>query len=232
MIIYGLFDSGLPGVFRYVGQTSVSLDERLRGHLKDALKRGRKSHKCDWIRKAYAEGREVQAAAIAFASTTAEADALEIRYIQELRSLGFDLTNHAPGGSTVRGLKWSEESRKRASEAAKRRAPTKHTEEFKKQLGDRRRGILVSDETRKRLSDAMIGRPNTEEQKRKISETWKKRIAERGHPASAEARIEGARHRSEREKLDPSIRAASAKKAAETRRRNNVLKLVDKTATG
>ena len=221
MVIYTLCDSGLPGVIRYVGQTANSLEERLRGHLKQAIKQQKKSHKCDWIRKVYSEGRTILISTIAYASTTAEIDELEIRYIRTFRSLGFDLTNHAPGGSTVRGLKWSDESRKRGSDAAKRRAPIRHTEKFKKDFGDRRRGIIVSQETRNRLSKALSGRPNTEKQKKKISDTWKKRVAERnGQPESVEvyeARIKGQAARAEREK-DSDARSVNAHKGWETRR--------------
>ena len=187
MVIYTLCDSGLPGVIRYVGQTSQSLEERLRDHLKQALKRGKKSHKCDWIRKVYSEGRSVQPGVIAFASTNDEADTLEIQYISKFRSLGFDLTNIALGGSTVRGLKWSEESKKRASVAAKRRiVHPKHTEEFKKKLGDRRRGIVVTEETRKRLSLALRGKTPTLEQKQKMIEAQRLAFDTRG-PESSES---------------------------------------------
>ena len=57
--IYGLCSSE-NGTIRYVGKTRNNLKNRLNEHKYDALTKKRKNHKCNWIRKIYREGFELQ----------------------------------------------------------------------------------------------------------------------------------------------------------------------------
>ena len=53
--VYGLF-STQDGEIKYVGQTKNKLKKRLYEHIYESLKRGKKNHKCNWIRQTYKNG--------------------------------------------------------------------------------------------------------------------------------------------------------------------------------
>ena len=57
--IYGLYSTE-DGIIRYIGQTKSSLKQRKNEHKCDALTRNLKSHKCNWIRRVYKNGFEVE----------------------------------------------------------------------------------------------------------------------------------------------------------------------------
>ena len=99
-------------------------------------------------------------------------DANEIALIRAYDSIknGYNILL---GGRRGCGLKHSEESKKKISEALTGR---KHTEEAKKRMSVVQKGRVVSDETRKKLSEIAKRRMMSEEHKKKISETLKKKV--------------------------------------------------------
>lgn len=56
--IYGLYSTE-NNIIRYVGQTKSSLRQRKNEHKCDALTRKLRNHKCNWVRKVYANGYEI-----------------------------------------------------------------------------------------------------------------------------------------------------------------------------
>ena len=72
--------------------------------------------------------------------------------------------------SPMKGRTFSEETRKKISEAKKGK---KLSEEHRKKLSDAMKGHTLSEEHRKKLSDAMKGRTFSEEHRKKISEANK-----------------------------------------------------------
>ena len=85
--------------------------------------------------------------------------------------------NIADGGQGVSGLKHSEESKKKMSEAHK-----SMSEETKKKISKAHKGKTLSEEHKKKLGEVSKGRPCSEATKNKISETLK------GHHVSEETK--------------------------------------------
>ena len=113
--------------------------------------------------------------------TYEELNMLEIKYIEEYNSYN-DGYNSNLGGGSQNGFKFSEESRKKMSDAKKGMF-----------VGDKNPmyGVKMSEESRKKMSDAKKGKPNgrkgnfkhTEETKQKIRDT----IAKKGHHQTGKA---------------------------------------------
>lgn len=80
----------------------------------------------------------------------------------------------------------SEETRRRMSEAAKRRKTPPFTEEHKQKIRDALKGRIISDETKKKISETLKGQTLSEDTRRKISEKLKgkKRSEEARHHMS------------------------------------------------
>ena len=118
-LIYALADP-LNGEIRYCGKTTQRwLCQRLAVHKADALVRKSKRHVSNWIRQVYERGDEPQAIVcetisfdgLARPEQLAKINAAEIWWIAELKSMGFNLTNHTLGGDGHHGSTMSEESR-------------------------------------------------------------------------------------------------------------------------
>ena len=102
-------------------------------------------------------------------------------YYTNNKRYGYNITS---GGEGANGLKHSEETRKKISEALKGKLAGenhpmygKHlTEETKKKLSEAGKDRIVSEETRKKLSEINKGRMFNEETKQKMSEAQKERF--------------------------------------------------------
>lgn len=92
-IVYGLRETGSTSV-RYVGQTSVDLQERLRRHWHDCRNHLRRP-RAMWMRDVAAKGGEIEIFPL---ETGAIWNESEIRWISRLRQEGADLLNVTDGG--------------------------------------------------------------------------------------------------------------------------------------
>ena len=102
-------------------------------------------------------------------------------YCTNNKKYGYNITS---GGEGANGLKHSEETRKKISEALKGKLAGenhymygKHlTEETRKKLSEAGKDRIVSEETRKKLSEANKGKIVSEESRQKMSEAQKERF--------------------------------------------------------
>lgn len=94
--IYGLYSTE-DNLIRYVGKTN-SLNGRLASHKYDALKRGSKNHKCNWIRSVYKNEYEIGIELIEECNDS-NVDEREIYWIKTLKETN-NLTNELEGGQS------------------------------------------------------------------------------------------------------------------------------------
>jgi hypothetical protein len=188
-VVYALSSSEDQSIIRYVGK-AVDLASRVKGHKREA-KSGKSTYKAAWIRKVIADGYRVEAIVLSIADTEREIFELERHHIARLRASGCHLTNLTDGGEGKSGLKCSEETRKRLSEANRgnksglgtvRSVEAKekdrinatgrtHTAETRRKIGDIQRGKKHgprSVETRAKISAAHTGRVITYEARAKM----------------------------------------------------------------
>ena len=99
---------------------------------------------------------------------------------------GYNCKNDRPyslkNSEVRRGISFSEEHKRKISEANRGRHNIPHSEETKRKISEARKGIPRSEETKRKISEANRGRhniPHSEETKRKISEAnrlyWQKK---------------------------------------------------------
>jgi len=198
-LIYVL--SGPDGEIRYVGQTTKTLNRRLREHLQPSCLK-KPSHRTHWLKGLVDIGERPTIALLQVLYGEGDANAAEIYWIAWCRQNGYRLVNDAEGGCGVRGL--SAETRQKMSDAKKGMVPKcsslpksestkelirqahigkKASEETKIKMGNSRRGRKHTDETKRLMSAKALGRPKSDEAKRNISEA-----ARRRKPPSEEAR--------------------------------------------
>ena len=90
--------------------------------------------------------------------------------------------NHYPPPSR-KGIKWSEEHKKRVSELLKGKPQKKRSEETKQKIRESRLGKALSSQAKEKLSNALLGNKNSlgyvqsEETKKKKLESFRKTIA-------------------------------------------------------
>lgn len=175
--VYFLIDPRTGTVF-YVGKGSKKWD-RFNHHLiefeewdklgRHGKPKGRNLKKIRKIAQIVDGGFEVQVE-IAF-ETNYEHEA----HLQEINCIAAfgreNLTNLTDGGEGSVGLKWSEESKQKASIAAKKRPKRVLSEETKKKIRESNKKRYQDPELRNRIRDVHLGKPVSEEQKKKISAT-------------------------------------------------------------
>lgn len=81
----------------YIGITSKSLDDRLKGHLREPLYRGA-TRKNNWIRNTISNKGRIRIKLLNDNLNINEATTLEKEYIKMFNNLGFSLTNSTEGG--------------------------------------------------------------------------------------------------------------------------------------
>ena len=118
-------------------------------------------------------------------STSAIAYELEKGLIKCLRSSGIQLTNFTDGGDG--GLNPTPETRKKLSEAAKKRGVSDACEKAKVAA---LKGKTLSEQHKNKLQQAQTGKIFTEEHKRNISISAKKRGMDHVHAALAAKRLQ------------------------------------------
>lgn len=177
-LVYALVDPRTLSV-RYIGQSSTGMD-RPREHACPSRLATKRTHTSTWIASLKKAGFGYS---IAILETVGSADRLndsETWWISFGRALGWDLTNHAPGGGTTRGLIRSAETRAKLSAA--RRGKTL-SPEHRAAIGTSLTGRPVSEETKARLRARHLGRIMSPESRAKMSMAARLR-----HPQSDETR--------------------------------------------
>lgn len=95
-LIYTLSDPKTDEL-RYVGKTSMSLEERLKHHIwPSSLKE--KTYRANWISSLMAKGLKPKIELLEEHKTQSELDEAEIFYIEYFRAIGFRLVNTSNGG--------------------------------------------------------------------------------------------------------------------------------------
>lgn len=162
--IYGLFDG--KGELRYIGQTSKSLNQRLDLHISKAFRVNKDGKFINnayincLIRSILKQDIKPTIQLIQEFYNGNDANSAEQYWIKFFREQGCRLTNIASGGMVGnRGLKHSDETRRKMSAAQK--------------------GRKMSEETKRKIGLAGIGRKHTEEARKKISDSRKGKIGYR-----------------------------------------------------
>lgn len=178
------------GEVRYVGKTRTRLRYRLQNHINVARTGRERSHRENWIRSVLDRGQ--RPIRVPVATVFGDGCRQEIEIITKYRADGVRLVSGTDGGEGVPGRKVSEETRRKISEASKgkKRSPEQRRRmsegrsgkpgrrvgiDERRRISEKLMGHAVSEETRKKMSEARRGKSLTEEHKRKLSESHKKR---------------------------------------------------------
>ena len=168
--VYVLHLASSPEDIRYVGISKYDdAANRLKEHMWNA-KTGKPYHVYNWIRKAVEDQEEVVATVLVSNLSWKQAAAEEVKFIDQYRSAGLDLTNMTDGGEGSIGVVRSEDYRTRLSKSHKGKI---FSEEHKEKLAAVWTGRKHSDETRLKMSRAQKGRVVSEETRLKISQARK-----------------------------------------------------------
>ena len=168
--VYVLHLASSPEDIRYVGITKYDdAASRLKEHMWNA-KIGKPYHVYNWIRKAIEDQEEIVATVLVSNLSWKQAAAEEVKFIDQYRSAGLDLTNMTDGGEGSIGVVRSEDYRTRLSRSHKGKI---FSEEHKEKLAAVWTGRKHSEETRLKMSKAQKGRIVSEETRLKISQARK-----------------------------------------------------------
>lgn len=127
-LIYALTEPNSHNI-RYIGKTN-NLTYRLRRHINES-KKGRKLHKCNWIKGLLAKNDMFGYIILETNLTNSQANKREVEIIKELRDKGVNLTNQTDGGGGACGYKHSEEA---IAKLKKYGEKYKKSKEFKEKL--------------------------------------------------------------------------------------------------
>ena len=120
---------------KYVGQTSLSLMERLRIH-KERSVNAKNRKVCCWIKSLMNKKLEP---IIKLIEDNVIWNESEIKWITHFKSIGIDLLNHTDGGEGTLGYKWSEEALKNISKIRKgRKLSNEHKNKIKIKMENRK----------------------------------------------------------------------------------------------
>ena len=151
---------------RYVGKTVKRLCERIGNHITNAKSSKHNVHLSNWILKLLSEGKKPIIELI---------EECEHSVWQEREKYWIsqypNLINLTAGGDGCEGFHISEESREKWRQAVK--GKMNHTEEFKRNMSKRLRGVPLTEEHKARIGDANRGRKASLETKKKLSEAHK-----------------------------------------------------------
>lgn len=182
VFIYVLIDPRTR-VVRYVGKAR-DIRVRLNSHLSQKSL-ATPTHKNRWIKSLLALGLKPEIQAIEIVSET-DWEERERYHIARYRDLGTPLTNHAPGGRGRSNYSHSPETRKRLSEARRRRPPMSAETRAKLSAAQQVRDPSIN----RRNGEKQRGRKHSAEDRVRISagakvreETWR---ARGGRPISEE----------------------------------------------
>ena len=144
---------------RYVGKTECTLKTRLSQHINESKRHLEQNYthnyKSNWINKELSKGNTIiiQEIEQVVCNSKEEWELIEQYWISMFKIWGFDLTNLTIGGDGVSGLKQSEESNKKRSEAL---LGTHRPEEIKRKISKSSLGKILSESTKQKISDKII----------------------------------------------------------------------------
>ena len=170
----GIYRIFLPDGRSYIGQ-SCNVERRLREHRNNLNRGATKSPKLQSAWTKYGE------AAFAFeVLETCDSDELTTREQWWMDNLGLPLLNTAPAAGSTRGLRQTEEQRKRRSETMRGKPQQrgyKISPEGRANIRIAHLGYKASDEQRSKISASLTGRAVSDATKAKIAVSLKKRYA-------------------------------------------------------
>ena len=168
--IYALCDSRVSDPVarvRYIGQTRLGLENRLRRHWVTA-RAGAREHRAVWMRSVNRDGGEVLIVGLSRVSLD-NADAVEVQHIATHRAQGCDLTNRTDGGRGRLASTVSEETRRKMSESAKRRGA--HSPEVYQRVSATHKASVTHRAHLRQLHESNRGQKRTEQQRERISQS-------------------------------------------------------------
>ena len=160
---------------RYVGKTVKRLCQRLGNHITNAKGNRHNKHLSNWILKLLSEGKRpiIEQIDECKQSVWQEREKYWISYYPNLINLTI-------GGDGCEGFHFSEEAREKWRQAVI--GKMNHSEEFKRNMSKRLKGVPLTEEHKARIGNANRGRKASLETKKKLSE------AHKGIPQSEESR--------------------------------------------
>jgi len=164
--IYGLFNPRDQRL-RYIGKTNAP-HRRLTEHCRSGALTAR-IRKNYWIKSLLRDGLQPLLLVLCWVDQS-DMDNVERAYIAEARRLGYDLTNHAPGGGGVVGRKRMPEE---IAGTASYWRGRKHTEETKRKISEKIKGRKMHPDVRQAIRTAATGRVVSEETRKKLAEAQK-----------------------------------------------------------
>lgn len=169
MKLYKLYCLRCPvsNEIRYIGQTSKSLKERLRTHVKGITKNN--NHRTSWLKSLVYINQLPVIEQLFVTNDQDYIDRIEVGTIKQLRKRKYKLVNSDRGGRTRRGYKHKEETKLLLSKIAKNQCKKAQIEAMKKA----NTGLKRSDKEKKQISNRMKGRIMTIEVKQKLSQSLK-----------------------------------------------------------
>lgn len=169
--IYALFDPREPERIRYIGQTTLTIQQRRDAHVYSAVKQNNQWYRDHWIRKIISEDVEPQVRLLLEGDwTPSELDNHEIAAIARYKMLGHPLTNMTAGGYGFRGMPRSPAHRA-AIALAKTGKPRDAATKAK--LSKALKGRKLSPEHVTSIARSTVGRTKSISTRAKISATKK-----------------------------------------------------------
>jgi len=192
--IYALTEP-LTGEIRYIGQTTESLKTRLRRHINEGKSSKKRCYRLNWVKKLITQNTKPKIILLERAPINKLADR-EIYYIKKYKELNFRLVNSCDGGKggmrnasfetrekismANKGKKNGMYGKKHTPETIlkykKDRGGKKHplygkklSEDTKRKISLKHKGMTYGSETRRKVGEAMKGRPVLDKTRKKLS---------------------------------------------------------------
>lgn len=166
-LVYTLSDPETDEL-RYVGMTTKPLNTRLNGHFVPSTLKKEENHRTHWLRLLRAKGVKPKIELLEGCVGLEQMREAERFWIEQLRALGFRLVNTTDGGEGIPGLKMSDETRARMSEARRKNwqdpafrehmLAHRQSPQRRKAVGEQAKARWADPEKRAEILEAMKGR--------------------------------------------------------------------------
>ena len=127
---------------RYIGVTRNPLSQRMASHRFDA-RIGKKNHRCNYLRKLWSDGRNVDVIEVASFDNVQNAYEAEVWWIKLHRAMGSDLVNQKDGGEDI-----GDHSKESTERGAVKRRGQKRSDATKLLISRNQKGRVLSRERR------------------------------------------------------------------------------------